>query len=88
MPQSITVRVVVTDLQWDGSSWLANGSWRREYSGTALTYRGAIRKALASAKAKHGNLKPNQWAQTFGSWKIPRAAIGAYLERETDYAET
>lgn len=79
MRQTETATVIITDLQHDGESLCANGCWRREYTASAPTYRGAVRKALA----QYGTgWRANGWASN-ESWKMRGAMIGAYVEDQS-----
>lgn len=76
-----TVKVSVTDLQYDGGSLCANGCWRREYIASAPTRAGAIRKALAQYAT---GWRFNSWAGNSESWKLPNTMIGACTEELTE----
>lgn len=72
-----TVTLEVTDLWNTPEGWTGNYCWKREYTASAPTRKGAIRKALAMTEYKGWRL--NYWASNTESWKLDGACIGAYI---------
>lgn len=73
------IRAQVTDLQYDGRSWLANGCWSRdavvvvEDNASELVITRRIKAALSIQ-----GMRTDEWSGASWSWRT--GAIGAWAE--------